>query len=279
MEILRVFNNNVVLAKDDDGGEVILTGRGIGFQGKPGKPIDPASVVRKFVPSDGRDPDHLAQMLTDIPPETLRAVLESMKEAGLDESALGSTTLVVALADHVDNAVARVRNGVHIAYPLMGEVRNLYPKEYAQSQALLKSLNKRLDGVLPDEETTALSLHLVNAGFSSGDLTYTYTMTGVIQQMLAIIEQSYGVTLDQASVNVGRFITHLRYLFVRIHQNQQLESEPDPIVAAIRDSYPEAMQCASRIASVLELRLDADITEDEVAYLALHVARVVGKAK
>lgn len=279
MEILRVFNNNVVLAKDDDGGEVILTGRGIGFQGKPGKPIDPASVVRKFVPSDGRDPDHLAQMLTDIPPETLRAVLESMKEAGLDESALGSTTLVVALADHVDNAVARARNGVHIAYPLMGEVRNLYPKEYAQSQALLKSLNKRLDGVLPDEEATALSLHLVNAGFSSGDLTYTYTMTGVIQQMLAIIEQSYGVTLDQASVNVGRFITHLRYLFVRIHQNQQLESEPDPIVAAIRDSYPEAMQCASRIASVLELRLDADITEDEVAYLALHVARVVGKAK
>ncbi|OXN01161.1 PRD domain-containing protein [Bifidobacterium vansinderenii] len=279
MEILRVFNNNVVLAKDDDGGEVILTGRGIGFQGKPGKSIDPASVVRKFVPSDGRDPDHLAQMLTDIPPETLRSVLESMKEAGLDESALGSTTLVVALADHVDNAVARARNGVHIAYPLMGEVRNLYPKEYAQSQALLKSLNKRLDGVLPDEETTALSLHLVNAGFSSGDLTYTYTMTGVIQQMLAIIEQSYGVTLDQASVNVGRFITHLRYLFVRIHQNQQLESEPDPIVAAIRDSYPEAMQCASRIASVLELRLDADITEDEVAYLALHVARVAGKAK
>lgn len=277
MEILRVFNNNVVLAKDDDGGEVILTGRGIGFQGKPGKPINPETVVRKFVPSDGRDPDHLAQMLTDIPPETLRMVLESMKEAGLEEFTIGSTTLVVALADHVDNAVARARNGVHVAYPLMGEVRNLYPKEYMQAQALLVSLNRRLGGALPDEEATALSLHLVNAGFSSGDLTYTYTMTGVIQQMLAIIEQSYGVKLDQASVNVGRFITHLRYLFVRIHQNKQLESEPDPIVAAIRDSYPEAMQCASRIASVLELRLDADISEDEVAYLALHVARVAGK--
>lgn len=32
MEILRVFNNNVVLAKGGDGGEVILTGRGLGFQ-------------------------------------------------------------------------------------------------------------------------------------------------------------------------------------------------------------------------------------------------------
>lgn len=36
MEILRVFNNNVVLAKGGDGGEVILTGRGLGFQGQAG---------------------------------------------------------------------------------------------------------------------------------------------------------------------------------------------------------------------------------------------------
>lgn len=33
MEILRVFNNNVVLAKDR-GREVILTGRGLGVQGQ-----------------------------------------------------------------------------------------------------------------------------------------------------------------------------------------------------------------------------------------------------
>ena len=40
MEILRVFNNNVVLAKGGDGGEVILTGRGLGFQAKPGQTVE-----------------------------------------------------------------------------------------------------------------------------------------------------------------------------------------------------------------------------------------------
>lgn len=55
MEILRVFNNNVVLAKGGDGGEVILTGRGLGFQAKPGQTVDESKVVRTFVPSDGRD--------------------------------------------------------------------------------------------------------------------------------------------------------------------------------------------------------------------------------
>ena len=101
----------------------------------------------------------------------------------------------------------------------------------------------------------ALALHLVNAGFANGDLSDTYKMTGVIQQMLTIIEQTYGVSLDQHSVNVGRFITHLRYLFVRIHQGKQLDKEPEPIIASIRQSYPKAMQCAQTIGTVASLRL------------------------
>lgn len=277
MEILRVFNNNVVLAKDDDGGEVILTGRGLGFQARPGRPVDATKVVRKFVPADGRDPDHLAQMLSDIPPEIIRIVVDSMREAGLGEQEIASTTLVMALADHVANAIVRVSRGIKVVYPLLGEVRNLYPQEYAQGGKLLAAINRRIDDPLPDGEETALALHLVNAGFLTGDLSYTYTMTGVIQQMLDIIENSYGITLDQGSVSVGRFITHLRYLFVRIHQHKQLDHEPTPIVNAIRESYPDALHCAMTIAQVLELRLGADINDDEIAYLTLHVARVANQ--
>ncbi|MBT1170863.1 PRD domain-containing protein [Bifidobacterium sp. SO4] len=274
MEILRVFNNNVVLAKGADGGEVILTGRGLGFQAKPGQTVDESKVVRTFVPADGRDPDHLAQMLSDIDPETIRTVVGAMQEAGLGERELASTTLVLALSDHIAGAIARQRRGIEVTYPLVGEVRNLYPREYEQGRALLAAINRGLDTPLPDGEETSLAMHLVNAGFSTGDLTYTYTMTGVIQQMLDIIEHSYGITLDRESVNVGRFITHLRYLFIRIHQNRQLSDEPVPIVDAIRTAYPEAMRCAATIRRLLELRLDADISEDEVAYLAMHVARV-----
>lgn len=277
MEILRVFNNNVVLAKDDDGGEVILTGRGLGFQARPGRPVDATKVVRKFVPADGRDPDHLAQMLSDIPPEIIRIVVDSMREAGLGEQDIASTTLVMALSDHVANAIIRVNRGITVVYPLLGEVRNLYPQEYAQGGKLLAAINRRIDKPLPEGEETALALHLVNAGFLTGDLSYTYTMTGVIQQMLDIIENSYGITLDQGSVSVGRFITHLRYLFVRIHQHKQLNNEPEPIVNAIRESYPDALHCATTIAQVLELRLGADISDDEIAYLTLHVARVTNQ--
>lgn len=274
MEILRVFNNNVILAKDGRR-EVILTGRGLGFKAKPGMPVDATKVARMFVPADGRDPDHLAQLLGDIPPEIVRLVSESMDEIGMGDEAAQDPTLVMALADHVCGALRRVKNGIPaIPYPLTAEVRSLYEREYQEGHALLLALNRRLDGALPVTEDVAFALHLVNVGFSTGDLSHTYTMTGAIQQLLALIENTYDVTLNEHSVNVGRFITHLRYLFVRINQHQQLRREPEAIIQSIAQSYPKASDCARRIAALIELRFDTSLTEDEIAYLTLHIARV-----
>lgn len=277
MDILRVLNNNVVLAREESGDDVILVGRGLGFQARPGQPVDESRVVRRFIPADGRDPDHLAQLLADVPPEYIQTVTSAMAEAGLGDQATGTPTLVIALADHVVFAAKRMAVGQHVEYPLLAEVQNLYAEEYARGKALLEAINAHLGAPLPDSEAVALTLHLVNAGFASGDLSYTYTMTGIIQQMLDVIASSYGVPLDASSVNVARFITHLRYLFVRIHDHKQITEKHSTIGAAIRDAYPEALNVAKRLAGIIELRLGAGLTEDELSYLTLHVARVAGE--
>lgn len=273
MEIARVFNNNLVLALDDAGREVILTGRGLGFQARPGQAVDPEKVVRVFVPVDGRDPDHLAHLLSGIPPEHIQLVGQALAEVGLD-AVSRNPSLVIALADHVSFALRRVALGMDLEYPLLAEVQHLYNEEYQQALSLLHAINRAAEVPLPEVEAVGLALHLVNAGFATGDLSYTYKMTGIIQQMVAVIEQAYGLPLDSGSVSVGRFVTHLRYLFVRIHQHRQLSGEHSTIGVAIRDAYPRAAECAVRLAALLELRLGASLTDDEVSYLSLHVARV-----
>lgn len=273
MKLLRVFNNNLVLALDESGREVILTGRGLGFQAKAGQVVDAAKVTRVFIPADGRDPDQLAELLAGIPPEHIQLTSQSISAVGLD--AVGrNPAVVIALADHVSFAIRRVNLGMEIAYPLLAEVQHLYTDEYRQSEALLGEINARSDVQLPQSEAVGLALHLVNAGFATGDLSYTYRMTGVIQQLVTIIEQTYGITLDAGSVSVGRFITHLRYLFVRIHNHKQLRSEPTLVGQAIRETFPQAADVAVRLSGVLELRLGSALTADEISYLALHVARV-----
>lgn len=275
MKILRVFNNNLVLSRDSSGREVILTGRGLGFQARPGQTIDPDRVVRTFVPADGRDPDHLAELLAGIPPEQIQIVGQALVDIGMAEEASRTPTLVIALADHIHFATRRQDRGLAVAYPLRAEVMNLYPEEFARAEYLRDAINSQLPQPLEEDETIALALHLVNSAMATGDLSFTYRMTGVIQQLLDVVERTYDLDLGRDSVSVGRFITHLRYLFVRIHQHKQLSDEHSGIGDMIRSSYPDAAQCAERLAQVMELRLGAHLTHDEISYLTLHVARCV----
>ena len=169
MELVRVFNNNVVLALDDAGREVILTGRGLGFQARPGQSVDPDQIIRVFVPADGRDPDHLAQLLAGIPPEHIALVGSALAEVGLD-NLTRNPALVIALADHVSFALRRIAVGMDLEYPLLAEVQNLYAEEYTRAAALLAAINARSKTQLPGAEAVGLALHLVNAGFATGDL-------------------------------------------------------------------------------------------------------------
>jgi beta-glucoside operon transcriptional antiterminator len=275
VEVLRVFNNNVVLARGVAGREVILTGRGLGFQAKPGQTVDPAKVLRTFVPEDGRDPDNLGAMVAAIPPEHL-LLAEQALEAGRAELPIpNSSVLSVALADHLSFAIKRLRQGIAFDYPLRAEVSHLYPAELRAARLILDHVNAALEAPLADDEAVAIALHLVNAGFATGDLSFTYQMTGVFTQLFEVLEQASGRPFDRDTVNAARFITHLRYFFVRAGSGKQLDEGASKLRIAIRDSYPGAYSTALKLQAVLELRIGEPLTEDEVTYLTLHVARLV----
>lgn len=275
MKILRVLNNNVVLAKDPNGEEVIITGRGVGFNKRAGMFVEEANIVRVFEPKDGRDPDHLAQMLAEIDQEVIRAVVLAIDEIQIEDSSSKSPTLVIAIADHISGALKRLKNGqAAVVYPLQAEVTHLYASEYQQAKALLKAINRNIDPKLEPSESIALTLHIVNSGFSTGNLAFTYTMTGLIQQMLQVIAERHQIEIDDESVSVARFITHVRYLFVRIAKHQQLNEGSSIISDGIASAYPRAMQTARQLAALIQLRLGVELSFDEKAYLALHIARI-----
>ena len=277
MEILRVFNNNVVLSRDAAGQEVILTGRGLGFQAKPGDPVNEARVVRTFIPSDGRDPDGFGALIADIPPEHVALADEALDIARHDLSADLPSHVVVALADHLSFAIKRAHSGIGMEYPLRSEVAHLYPRELAAATRIVAYVNSRLEEPIPDDEAVAITLHLVNAGFASGDLSETYRMTGLFRQLFDVLENAYGRRFDLDSVSAARFVTHLRYFFIRMRKGEQLSEGHDILGPAIQQAYPEAYSCALKLAAVLELRLGDAITDNEVLYLTMHVARLAAE--
>lgn len=70
MKISKQLNNNIVIAADGQGREVVLMGKGIGFGVKPGEAPNMDLVEKRFFGlSSGAHTDQLAELLERIPLE------------------------------------------------------------------------------------------------------------------------------------------------------------------------------------------------------------------
>mgnify|MGYP000476356576 CR=1 FL=1 len=85
----------------------------------------------------------------------------------------------------------------------------------------------------------------------------------------------FGVTIDTHSMNAARFVTHLRYLYARVASGKQIVDPHPTFVDAIANAHPEATACAMKLRFQFEMNLGEKLTTDEVAYLALHIARLL----
>lgn len=189
MKIVRVLNNNVVLATRDNGGEVVLTGWGLGFGKKAGQPVDKSKVKQVFVPEHGRNVDNMGSLLASLNLDYVDLATHLVDRTAGSLIPHPESATIIALADHIQMSVTR--QGLADAHatddhPLEAEVRHLYPDEYRVAEQMLTEINAwlahRHQPPLPHAEATAITLHLVNAAFHTDDLSDTYTMTGLFSQ-------------------------------------------------------------------------------------------------
>lgn len=276
MRLVKVFNNNAVLGVDERGTEVVLVGRGLGFRVYPGSSIDPALVERTFVPTDAAAVDRLAALVGGIPIEDIELTERIVEVA---RAALGDHVtehVILPLADHIAFALRRAAvDAPGIDYPLRWEVQTLYRAEVAVARQALAMIQDARGVRLPEEEAIPVALHFVNAQFGVGDIETTVAMTEILREIIAIVEEEYAVTISEDSVDVARFVTHLRYLFLRQRQGKAVHESPLELHQALRAARPREYTSAGRIGTLLAERFSWEIATDEILYLALHVSRLV----
>ena len=276
--IKRVFTNSVVLGVDQRGQELVLLGRGLGFQGCVGDVVDERLVEKTFVAEGSDTAERIAAFVDEISIEDIE-VTEEIVRAG--QIALGpyiTNRMLIPLADHISFALLRAREGASIEYPLRWEVSYLYPAEVAFSRAALRIIERRRGIALPPLEAIPIALRFVNAQFGSPEMSTTMRMTEVLTQALAIIRDDFRIEIDDDSVTVARFVTDLRYLFLRESQGAQLPGIAIELHHAVQAAQPREYGCALRIAALLDEHFDWQVNDDELLYLSLHVARLTAGA-
>ena len=268
-----MLNNNVVLARDEIGREAILTGRGLGFQRKRGQDVDASLISRRYILADNAQ--SVAEVIAGIPLERLAFIERVFRKAarGLNTDVPSST--LIAVVDHINQAMERVRQGLAMDYPLRAEVAHLHPEELQLAEAMVEEINAAQEVQLPGGEAVALALHLFTAAIGAPSAQAASEQSRLIGQVMGLLEKSFGEAFDADSVNAARFAVHLRYFLVRARTAVQIEDGTSSLVAeALRISDPDAYRVARRIRDLLEIRLNTIVTDDETAYLALHIARL-----
>lgn len=276
MQVTKVFNNNVLLAADEQGQEFVLMGKGLGFQTRAGDSVRSDAVERTFVPGGSTTPERIAALVEEIPAEHFDLTQEIVDLARQRLGTQISSHVLIPLADHIVFALQRAESGLAITYPLQWEVTHLYPREVAFAREALELIEQRTGVALPPLEAVPLALHFVNAQFGADDLSRTMEMTEVFAAVLGILREQLGLALDEESLDVARFITHLRYLVVRQQRGVMLEDQQGVLTDTVRRQHPKAYASAESVRDLLTDRFSWQISGDEMLYLTLHIARLTG---
>lgn len=276
MEILQVFNNNVVLSKNEAGEEIVCMGRGLAFGKKVGQAFAKEKIEKEFVLKDSHELQQFEQLMSDIHPEELEAVREfvSLAEHSLKIKLLPSVFL--NLTDHVHYAIERQKKGITLANPLLFETKKYYPEEFYLAKQALVIIQTRLGILLPEEEAGFIAFHLVNSQQDSQNMQQTMQATQLVRDILTLIRRFFGQSFNEESLAYQRMVTHLQYFAQRYVRQENLKEKPDEFLyALVQGKYPRAFQCVQRINDYLLTQHLPKMEDAEQIYLTIHIQRIV----
>lgn len=269
----KVLNNNVVISIDQSGRERVLMGRGLGFQLKPHDTIDPTKVEKTFVLDEGDDGEHARRILTDAPYPVIEAVTRAIDEA---ERMLGrdlGRRLLLAIVDHVQFVLERMRSGIRMGSASMPQLRVLYPQEFQAASRMAQSLGASLGTQLPDEEAVFLTMHLLNATRDEPNGTAALLFRRV-QHVVTTVEAGLGVSLDPDGPDYARFILHTQFLLQRLVSKSMLRSPDSSFYEFTRHSYPRAFAIAEQVKAYVREATGSELTDEEMVYITVHIERL-----
>lgn len=277
MRIKKLINNNILCVVDKKGNELIVTGRGIGFQRHRGEFVDPALVERTYRMEEKAEQKKLRELVEKIPIEHLaltEALIEHIKTQIPQKL---NQSLLITLADHISFAIARKAQGVEFSNPLKGSIMCYYPTEYHLGQHCLKVVREQLGVALQEDEAAFIALHIVNAELNT-NMSEMYDITNLIEGALSVVEYFYQRKFDRESLDFNRFVVHLRYFAQRLFQGKMMEDDQGEHDVLFRQlimkNCKEHYKCAQCIGDYVKNTYQKTLSEEELTYLTIHLKRI-----
>lgn len=273
MIIKKALNNNAVMSIDEAGNEIIVKGKGIAYNKKNGDAIDEDKIDKIFVIDNKEANRRYQEILVHIPDDCINAcerMIDVIKEKIHKDV---SDKIYVTLTDHIFNLLERVKMGIVFDNALLWDVKRLYKDEYQVGLQIVDMIREEFDIKIQDDEAGFIALHIVNAEINC-DFRDVIEVTGMIDDVYAIVESYFDLDIDKDSLEYTRFIMHLRVFFERILNKKNISYErSQKLLQSLKDEYSEQYQCTKKILNFVAMKYDAPL-EGEVLYLLIHIIKL-----
>lgn len=266
MNILQVLNNNIVMAKDDDGKKIVVVGTGIGYYRKKGDAIDESKIQQIFKLAE----DKTQRLVRSIALDVIEIVKDignyALKNHGIE---LGDEVLFL-LADHIDFAVKRLREGIELENPFLGEIKLLFKDEYEIGIYSKEIIEQRMNVDIPDEEVAYICMHIISAKYHKKKSVVSKTFE-IVDTSIKYIKQNYMSNLKEDSISYNRLVTHLKFFAERYISDKETINNDELLNETLREKFEKEALCVNELSNILKEKYGREVTDSEKNYIIIHL--------
>lgn len=267
--VVKVFNNNIVLVNSENK-EKILFAKGIGFGKKKGSIISSGTEIAKvFSIEDQENINNFKYITRNIDSDFLGVCEEGIYEISNQLNCELNERIHIGLIDHLFVAVERLKNDKEVENPFLVETQTLYPKEYELAEMISNMVGEHCHIKFPEGEIGFITLH-IHSAINDGKVSNTVKNTYLSNVIVEYVENELNIKINRKSLDYARFCTHIKFAIQRIMENTTVNNE---LAKVIKDTYKESYKISENICKVIEEELKLKVSEDEIAFLTIHIER------
>lgn len=223
--------------------------------------------------------DKLLELFENVDIEKLEACISNIE---IDLNSKFTDTALVGLLVHLGLVMKRIRMGKEIVMPVeqLDSIRKL--PEFAISAKGLKEIEKISDVIFPDAEIGYFTIHLLGSSIKKkyfeqedGIVHSIEKLVDVIKEMAGELSHRLGIDLTGDQELLEGLLIHIKPALSRLRFQIYMEN---PILKDIKEQYPTVFQEVQQASKLLERQFDCLLNEDEVSYIAMHVAAAIQRS-
>ncbi|RWZ51302.1 PRD domain-containing protein [Halobacillus fulvus] len=276
VKIKKVLNNNVVIAEHPSFEEVVLIGKGIGFNRKKEDTVSFSKADKTFLLSNEKEKQQYVNLLPYIDENLIDFMNDILVHI---EHRMGQELnqhIHVALTDHLAFAINRAKKNMQFSNPFLLEIESLYPKEYQIAMEVVTMIYDQMGIQFPEGEVGFIALH-IHSAVTDKTLREINRHNQLITKLVSLVEETMDVRIDKNSVDYHRLVQHLHRAIDRVHQDESVGDEIR-LANMLKQEYPVCYNLAWKLIKVMQKQLNKPVDESEAIYLTIHLQRLTHKS-